>query len=327
MEIKVSVIVPVYKVESFIGRCAQTLMEQSLAEVEYIFVDDATPDRSMEVLEQVLQRYPQRRSAVRILHHDANQGLPAARNTGLEAATGEYVFHCDSDDFLEKEMLERMYAKARETGADFVWCDWFLSYRQTERRMVQPALDTPEAAVKGMLADAMKFNVWNKLVRRSLYTDYGVRFPAGHSMGEDMTMIRLAAVARKVAYVPGSFYHYVKTNAEAMTQHLNERHLADLQHNVSETLAFLQQRFGDGLQQERAFFQLNVKLPFLITDDWDSYRRWTAWWPEANAYIWQNRRLPWRTRALQTLAAWKCYAGVWIYYMLLYKCLYRLLYR
>lgn len=88
MEIKVSVIVPIYKVESFIGRCVQTLMEQSLTEVEYIFVDDATPDRSMEVLEQVLQRYPQRRPTVRILHHDANQGLPAARNTGLEAATG-----------------------------------------------------------------------------------------------------------------------------------------------------------------------------------------------------------------------------------------------
>lgn len=324
---KVSVIIPIYRVESFIGRCARSLMEQTLMDVEYIFVDDASPDNSIDVLRQVFADYPERYSHVKILSHSKNKGLPAARNTGLSVAQGEYIFHCDSDDFVEPDMFEMLYRKATETDADFVWCDWSLSYLQTERRMVQPALDTPEAVVRGMLADAMKFNVWNKLVRRSLYTDYGIWFPAGHSMGEDMTMIRLAAVARKVAYVPGAFYHYVKTNAEAMTLHLDERHLADLQHNVSETLAFLQQRYGDKLLQEQAFFLLNVKLPFLITDDWDCYRRWSVWWPEANAFIWKNRCLPWRTRFLQGLASRKCYVGVWIYYMLLYKCLYHWFYR
>ena len=103
---KVSVIIPIYKVEAFIERCAATLMEQTLPEVEYIFVDDATSDNSIDVLEEVIARYPQRKGQVRIVHNAENKGLPAARNTGLALATGEYIFHCDSDDYVEPSMLE-----------------------------------------------------------------------------------------------------------------------------------------------------------------------------------------------------------------------------
>ena len=117
---KVSVIVPIYGVEKYIERCAVSLMEQTLDGIEYIFVDDATPDGSMNVLGNVLQRYTTRSGFVRIARHEINKGLPAARNTGLVLASGEYVFHCDSDDYLEPEMLEKMYVAAKENDADFV---------------------------------------------------------------------------------------------------------------------------------------------------------------------------------------------------------------
>ena len=96
----VSVIIPIYKVEKYVCRCAETLMQQTLEDVEYIFVDDATPDKSMEVLSTVLAKYPHREEQIHIIHHKKNQGLPAARNSGLRIATGEYVFHCDSDDYV-----------------------------------------------------------------------------------------------------------------------------------------------------------------------------------------------------------------------------------
>ena len=105
---KVSVIIPIYKVEAFIERCATTLMEQTLREVEYIFVDDATPDSSIQVLEEVVTRYPERKEQVHIVHHGTNKGLPAARNTGLSLATGEYIFHCDSDDYVDQSYLLEM---------------------------------------------------------------------------------------------------------------------------------------------------------------------------------------------------------------------------
>ena len=196
---KVSVIIPIYKVEAFIERCAATLMEQTLPEVEYIFVDDATPDNSIVVLEEVIARYPHRKDQVRIVRHAENKGLPAARNTGLALATGEYIFHCDSDDYVELAMLEEMYNTAKERDADIVWCDWYLTFAKNERYMKQPSYETPLEALKAMLSGAMKYNVWNKLVKRSLYVDNNIQLPAGYGMGEDMTMMMLFANAQKVA--------------------------------------------------------------------------------------------------------------------------------
>ena len=120
MSYKVSVIIPIYGVEKFIGRCAKTLMQQTLKEVEYIFVNDATPDCSMKVLQEVLARYPERQNSVVVAVHETNKGLPAARNTGLQMAQGEYIFHCDSDDFVEPDMLETLYTEAVMHRADIV---------------------------------------------------------------------------------------------------------------------------------------------------------------------------------------------------------------
>ena len=324
---KVSVIVPIYKVEGFIERCVRSLMEQTLDEVEYIFVDDASPDRSVAILQRTLADYPERANQVRILTHEQNKGLPAARNTGLEVAQGEYIFHCDSDDYVEREMLAEMYEAAKQDDADYLWSDFFLSFEQNERYMKVRSYATAEEALNGVLDGAMKYNVWNKLVRRSLYAENTVRFPAGHSMGEDMTMIRLLACAKWVAYIPKAYYHYVRLNMSALTQTFSERHLVDIRHNVDETVTFLRARFGAAMEAPIARFQLSVKLPFIISDKRSDYRRWTEWYPESNGYIWSAESLPWRTKMLQWLAAKKQFWAVWLYYKVVYKFIYGIIYR
>lgn len=267
---KVSVIVPIYKVEAFIARCVKSLLEQTLQNVEYIFVDDASPDRSIAMLRKVLADYPKLSNHVKVLTHTENKGLPAARNTGLAVAQGEYIFHCDSDDFVEPDMLEQLYRKATDIDADIVWCDWWLSFAKNERYMKQPEFHTPIDALKGMLSGVMKFNVWNKLIRRSLYVENKIEFPAGYGMGEDMTIMRLFARASKVAYLPKAFYHYVQLNTGAFSKTYSNRHLKELQYNVSLLLNDLQGIFGGQLKKEMAFFQLDVKFPFLITDDFQN---------------------------------------------------------
>lgn len=323
----VSVIIPIYNVEAFIGRCARSLMEQTLRDVEFVFVDDASPDNSVSVLKSVLAEYPHRQQNIILITHQANKGLPAARNRGLDVASGEYIFHCDSDDYMEPRMLELLYTKAKESGADMVWCDWFLTYAARERYMRQPSFSSPGECVRAMLSGAMKFNVWNKLARRSLYADNAVSFPSRYGMGEDLTMIRLTACALKVAYVPQALYHYVKTNSRAFSQTYSPRNLKELRHNVDETARFFLNRDAEQWSPYVAFLKLEAKFPFLISDGRrGEYGRWRDWYPEANAYIRRNRYVSLRSRMLQLLAAHGHFRLVWLYNKVVMQWISRLVY-
>ena len=109
---KLSVIVPVYGVEKYIARCAKSVLEQTYADTELIFVDDASPDSSIPVLREELRRYPHQQAV--ILRHATNRGLAAARKTGMEAATGEYIVSLDGDDYLEPGALDLLAAEVQK---------------------------------------------------------------------------------------------------------------------------------------------------------------------------------------------------------------------
>lgn len=323
---KVSVIVPIYGVERFIERSVESMMNQTLEEVEYIFVDDCTPDGSIDILKKVVASYPQR--CVRILRHDVNRGLPAARNTGLRAARGEYIFHWDSDDYAESEMLQALYDEAKTKDRDYVWCDWFLTFSENSRVMPQPSADSSREALSIVLAGGMKYNVWNKLVSRRLYEDSSIRFPEGRSMGEDMTMIKLLAKASSVAHLAKPFYHYIRTNSGAMTQLYSPRHLEELQQNTTELCDFLRSEVSDeAIVQELNWFKLNVKLPFLFTGRKEDIRLWRVWYPETNKDIMSNHRQALRTRILQWTAAHRLSIVNMIYNTLVYKFIYGVVYK
>lgn len=308
---KATVIVPIFRVEAYIERCARSLMEQTLDDVEFIFVDDCSPDGSMAVLERVLNDYPQRQPQTRIIHHSENSGLPAARNTGLAAATGDYIFHCDSDDFMERDALEAMYAAALQADADIVYTDWYLTYPYKERLMRCPSYDTPETALRGLLHGTMKYNVWNKLVKRALY--FGSTFPKGHGMGEDMTMILLFAKAQRIAHLPKATYHYVRQNENAFTAARSKESYKDLLFNANRVIDALT---GIVSKEDLACFKLNVKYPFLISNSREDYDRWQQWFPEANKYI-HSHQVSRRARLLEQCANHRCYLPLKLHHLLL----------
>lgn len=324
----ISVIIPIYKVSAYIAYCAESLFRQTMEEgIEFIFVDDCTPDDSIAILNQILDKYPNRKGQVVILHHEQNRGLPAARNTGLKEAGGEYVFHCDSDDWLEPEALQKMYDKAIQTDADFVWCDWYLTFSKSRRYMNQPSYDTAQATLLATLGGALKYNVWNKLVRRSLYFDNDIRFPEGHAMGEDMTMIRLLACARQVAYVPCALYNYVKHEGEAFTNGWSERNIADVLFNTELTAKFLSEHPFASWQKSVAWLEQGVKYPFLISNDRRLYSLWQRSFVESNHHIWDNPYASLRRKLLSQAAAWGCLWLVRLHYVLLYKVIYGVIYK
>lgn len=322
---KVSVIVPIYNVGRFIRRCAESLLSQTLEDVEFLFVNDCTQDDSLNILKECVTRYPNRN--VRIIEHEVNKGLPAARNTGLEAATGDYIFHCDSDDYVESTMLADLYGKVLADNADIVWCDWYLSFEKNERYMKQPDCTSAVEALRMMLTGRMKYNVWNKLVRRSLYEDNNVWFPSGYGMGEDMTMMMLFAFAKIVSYIPKAYYHYVKLNTNAFSNTYSNKHLDELRHNVSRMESFIRQKYGDSFDKEIGMFKLDVKYPFLITDNHDKYRLWESWYPEANDYILEKRNVGFRRDFLEKSALRHQFWIIWLYYKLVHKIIYGIIYR
>lgn len=323
-----SVIVPIYNVEKYIERCTTSLMEQSYDNIEYIFVDDCTADNSINLLESLLKSYPTRLDQVRVIRHDVNKGLPTARNTGLKQAEGVYVFHCDSDDWLDVNMITDMVEAALCTGADIVYSDFYLSFHKNERYMKQPQYTSPEACIRGMLSGKMKFNVWNKLVRRKLYVDNNVWFPDGRSMGEDMTMFRLFCHARGVAYLNSAYYHYIQTNPNAFTKRMSEAQLADILYNVRGLESYLRSNAeACTFNHEINFFKLNTKLPFLISLDKKLYSLWRDWFPEANDAIGLNPDFSLRAKLLQYAALYRQDWYIKVYNLVVVKFVYGIIYK
>ena len=121
--IKVSVIVPVYKSEVYLERCVDSLLAQTFRDFEILLIDDGSPDRSGEICDM----YTRKDDRVRVFHQK-NSGVSMARQKGLDEARGEYVIHADPDDWVEPDMLEQLYAKAKEENADMVICDYYANY-------------------------------------------------------------------------------------------------------------------------------------------------------------------------------------------------------
>lgn len=325
MKPAITVITPVYNVKPFIKKCAESLMAQTFVDVEFIFVDDASTDGSSDILKSVVERYPNKN--VRIIRHSVNQGLPASRKTGFEASSGKYIFNCDGDDWVEPMLLEKMFNAVAPMDIDYAYCDFYLRYEHSERYMRCPSFATPDEALrKGYLSGSAKYNVWNKLIKRDLYE--GVVFPVDHKKGgEDMIMLGILSKAKSIAYVPEALYHYVKINASAISGGFSQQHLIDVKYNADTAIRVLRNAHGDDLEKEIAFFKLNVKLPFLISDDSSRYAVWEDWYPEANQYVWKNEYQSFRNKLIQWLAVKRCFWVIKIYYTIVYRIIYAILYK
>ena len=142
-----------------------------------------------------------------------------------------------------------------------------------------------------------------------------------------MTIIKLFAYAQTVAYIPKAFYHYVKLNTTAFSNTYSEKHLVELRHNVQDVLCFLTDRYGEALKTEMAFFKLDVKFPFLISDDKKRYDLWTTWYPEANSYIMQHKNVGVRRWLLQVWAAKGQFGLIRFYYRFVHKFVYGIIFR
>lgn len=325
----VSVIIPVYNASATLGACLDSLNRQTIQRFELLFIDDSSTDRSLDILMSYAEQYSTGDFVVKVLRHERNRGVAAARNTGLEYATGEYVYYVDADDFIEPDTLECLLKEAQEKELDIVGHEWFLTFKSDERYMKQPLFVTPDEALRQMMCGVMRWNLWLFLVRRSLYVENNIRFIEGMNMGEDMmVMMKLFACAKRVTIINRAFYHYGQSNSGSLTKTYSAEHIRQVTNNVQEAERFISASSYAGLLSEFIpLLKLNIKLPLLITDDESRYRQWTEWFPEANGYVMKNKRLPLRMRLLQ-LAAVKRYDFLLkLYYRFVFKLVYGVIYK
>ncbi len=214
----VSILVPIYNVERYIERCARSVFEQTYENLEFIFVDDATPDDSVKILERVAEDYPQWKGRIKILYHDHNRGLAAARNTLVDNCKGVFITHVDSDDWVEPNMVELLMKRQQETDADIV----------TERMMAHLDDGTEKEAILGYnledeelfmayMRHSVRWMMIGKLIRTSLYMENGVRAVEGINMNEDfLAFAQLLYYAKRTTGVDRFLYHYDRTNVKSV---------------------------------------------------------------------------------------------------------------
>lgn len=216
---KITIAVPVYGVESYIGKCALSLFEQTYSNLEFLFINDCTPDNSIGVVERVLDKYPNRQEQVRIVNQPERKGCPAARNLAVQLATGDFLFHVDADDFIEKDAISSLVSEQIATDADLVVAKYAIETQEaTSIAKYCDISKTKEEIVKDCLNDKSAQSVWGILIRRQLYIDHNIRADESFHVGEDWQVSPLLLYyADRIAYVDKVVYHYQLSRPNSIT--------------------------------------------------------------------------------------------------------------
>ncbi|OPC58332.1 glycosyltransferase family 2 protein [Elizabethkingia miricola] len=318
MEYKVSLIVPVYKVESYIEKCVRSIFEQSLLSLQIIFIDDYSPDNSIDILKNVLKDYPQRTADTFFLQNEQNKGASVSRNVGLEFAKGEYIAFCDADDWMGKNTLEAMYQSISSENADIIWTDFYYTAPDNETLQKQNITEKKEECIKALMSEKMHGALWNKMYKRSLFFENKIRFPEGRDMWEDLcTNIQLFYFTKKITYLPRAFYHYIQYNANSIgSRALNEKKLSDIIENTNTIEFFLTEKKVSHLyEKEVSFLKLAAKQNLLFTCDKNNFEEWKVIYPESNKYIMKFKALPIHLRIIgwaTTHEIWPL-VDLWVY--------------
>ena len=223
---KVSVIVPIYNVENYIEKCLETLVNQTLEDIEIILVNDGSKDNSEVIVKRFLKNYPEKI----VYLEKENGGLSDARNYGIPYAKGEYVAFLDSDDYVEKDMYEKMYTLAKKENSDMVQCNFYWEYIEEQKRKLgdlEEYQNKKEMIVKG------RVEAWNKLIRREVLENPDIRFPKGLRYEDVEFTYKLAPYLEKVSFIDKPFIHYIqRQNSISNSQNERTAEIFDILDNV-----------------------------------------------------------------------------------------------
>lgn len=219
---KITIIIPIYNVELYIERCVRSLMDQTMIEgLEFLFINDCTPDRSMQVLRKVIAEYPQRLAQIRIIENTPNLGVSATRKIGVSEAKGEYIGWCDADDWYEKDAFQQLWDKSLDGTKDIIVADYFEDYKTECKRVTMKKQTTPSDCFINMrLGFTFPGSLWQHICRRSI-VEKSISQIHNVSYAEDIyTIILETFYAQNITYTGTALYHHTNENQGSLLHNI-----------------------------------------------------------------------------------------------------------
>ncbi len=283
--IDISVIVPIYGVECYVEECLRSLFTQTKTDgVEFILVDDCSPDNSMQIVEKVVSEYPQ--LDIKIFRHEVNLGLPCVRQAGVDAARGEYIIHIDSDDSVHPHMLSGMFEAALKNNADVVVCDYYTTYTNKKILRRQSVPDSGLECYNQLSRWQLSGFVWNKLIKRSLCSRSDLKYINGINLWEDsIYMGKVYLLAQKIVHHPEAYIYY-KKRSSSLSAVLNSKAQQDLIRAVAEIERFLVERqLQDQCKDALNYFKLKAHYSLLSMSSKDVRSQYISLYSGLTPYL------------------------------------------
>jgi glycosyltransferase involved in cell wall biosynthesis len=289
MSTKLSIIVQVYNVEKYIHRCIDSILAQTFKDFECILVDDDSLDKSFLICGE----YAKKDHRIRVIQNNQNQGLPQTRKIGFTAASGDYILFIDSDDWVEDNMLEKMYSKAMASDYDIVWCNYFLDKENSEVQKEYVKNPNKIQFIKEVFTHR-DFTAawWNKLIKRGIVSR--IIFPRANQSEDIPTIIQLIYYAENIGFIDDALYHYC-LNPESLSQAVNRKskRLEEIYANLIEAIDFLRAKLGDnmsaGLEPELSNYINKIKIDHLSHKESRNIKKLFELYPDSNKNIFFRR--------------------------------------
>ena len=285
--IRVSILMPIYKVEQYIEKTLDSIFTQTYPYLDYVFVNDCSPDNSLQVLKDTIEKHNVGTDRYTIIDHAQNEGIAVSRADCLANAKGEYIFFVDSDDWIEKDAAEKMVKATNGGTVDIVGCDFmkdFLSEATTYHH------ENYADSCKENMIQCLNYDIatvlWKLLIRRSLFENFTIT-PHVDIVEDYIMSVKLYYYAKSFIALPQAFYHYVQYNQArvslqslwSVTMHIK---------GVEEVEAFLREKglYNAQTEHKLRLRKFNIKSNFLTKHllDYEAYKNT---FPEADQ-IWRE---------------------------------------
>ena len=287
-ECKISIIVPMYNADKYIRQCASSLFEQTYENLEFIFVDDYSTDKSIEELKKTILDYPDRAKQVKLICNPVNYGVAHTRNIGLNNVTGEYIGWVDADDWVDTNMYKDLFETLVAANGDIAYCHF--CQEGGEKRIYKKS-GLSKSDKNTVLSNYLltQYNsLCDMLVKTELYTINGIKFLEGCNFCEDLNVsIKLLYYAKKIVCLDKVCYHYRENPVSICHTYSRDKNVSGFK-NVIDVYEFLQTipEFDRRLKRSIIYRIVNVKL-ILISHNKNDIT-FLQIKPETNRYVWSN---------------------------------------